>query len=96
MNSANHNCRISVRGLAMAGAVFLGGYLFLLAILAGWGVRFMWVSEELVEWLSATLYPGYVVGVGGAIIGLLYGLICGAVCGSLVAWLHNIFCGADK
>lgn len=91
MNNKNHYCQISVKGLALAGAVFWGGYLFLLALLAGLGVRFMWVSPELVELLRA-VYPGYVVGLVGAIIGLTYGLICGAVCGGLTAWLHNKFC----
>lgn len=95
MNNEKHYCAISVRGLALAGAIFLGVYLFLLSLLAGWGVRFMWVSKELVELLN-TVYPGYVVGFGGAILGLLYGLICGAVCGGLVAWLHNRFCGSSK
>lgn len=93
MNNERHFCHISVKGLALAGAVLWSGYLFLLAFLAGWGVRFVWVSQELVELLSA-VYPGYVVGFGGAFLGLFYGLTCGAVCGGLIAWLHNRFCGA--
>lgn len=91
MDNEKHCCQISVKGLAAAGAVFWGGYLFLLALLAGWGLRFMWVSKELVELLE-TIYPGYVIGVGGAILGLFYGLVCGAVCGGLIAWLHNRLC----
>lgn len=91
MSSEKHDCRLSVKGLALAGGVFWGGYLFLLALLAGWGVKFMWVSEALVGILNS-VYPGYVVGFGGAVLGLLYGLVCGAFCGGLVAWLHNKFC----
>lgn len=92
MNNEKHQCNLSVKGLILAGAIIWGVYLFFVALLAGWGITFMWVSKELVELLS-TVYPGYVIGFGGAIIGLLYGLICGAVCGGLVAWLHNKFCG---
>lgn len=95
MRNEKHYCQLSVKGLALAGAAFWGGYLFLLALLAGWGVRFMWVSKELVELLN-TVYPGYVIGFGGAIIGLLYGIVCGTICGGLVAWLHNKFCGLSK
>ncbi len=91
MNDEKHSCQISVKGLAIAGGIFWGTYLFLLALLAGWGIKFMWVSKELVEIMS-TVYPGYVVGFGGAILGLFYGIVCGAVCGGLLAWLHNKFC----
>lgn len=93
MNDENHFCHISVKGSASSGAILWGGYLFFLALLAGWGVRFVWVSQELVELLSV-VYPGYVVGFGGAFLGLFYGLTCGAVCGGLIAWFHNRFCGA--
>lgn len=95
MNKEKHYCHISVRGLTIAGALLWGAYLFLLALLAGWGIRFMWVSKELVELLE-TIYPGYVIGLGGAIIGLFYGIVCGAICGCLVAWLHNKFCGSKR
>lgn len=91
MNNEKHSCRLSVKGLALAGGILWSIYLFLLALLAGWGVKFMWVSKELVELLAA-VYPGYVVGFVGALLGLVYGLICGAICGGLIAWLHNKFC----
>ena len=91
MANEKHSCHLSVKGLALTGAIFLGVYLFLLALLAGWGIKFMWISKELVELLS-TLYPGYVVGFTGAILGLVYGVVCGAICGGLIAWLHNKFC----
>lgn len=91
MNNEKHHCHISIKALAITGAILWGIYLFLLALLAGWGIRFMWVSKELVE-LLGTIYPGYVIGFGGAILGLVYGLVCGAICGGLVAWLHNKFC----
>jgi len=95
MNNKKHYCYISVKSLALAGAVFWGVYLFFLALLAGWGVKFMWISKELVELLQ-TIYPGYVIGFGGATIGLLYGLVCGSVCGGLIAWLHNKFYEPNK
>ena len=91
MAEEKHYCHISVKRLALAGAILWGAYLFLLAILADFGIKFMWVSKELVELLSA-VYPGYVVGWGGAILGLVYGVVCGAICGGLVAWFHNKFC----
>jgi len=91
VSDEKHHCQISIKGLALAGGVFWGGYLFLLALLAGFGLRFMWVSPELVEIVS-TVYPGYVIGLGGAVLGLAYGLTCGAVCGGSIAWLHNKFC----
>lgn len=84
------HCCISVRGFALAIGAFWGAYLFILAFLAGLGVKFMWISTELVEVLN-TVYPGYVVGLGGAVTGLLYGFICGVICGGILAWLLNKF-----
>ena len=95
MDNQQYSSHLSVKSLAIAGAVLSGAYLFLLALLAGWGVRIMWVSQNLVEFLNATIYPGYAVGFWGAIIGLLYGLIDGAICGGLIAWLYNKFCGSN-
>ena len=95
MHNDTHYCRISITGLALALGVLWGVYLFVLALLAGWGVRFIWVSEELVRLFSA-VYPGYAVGFAGAVIGLVQGFICGAVGGALLAWLHNVFCRVGK
>ncbi len=95
MNNEKHYCHISVKGLALAGAIICSVYLFLLALFAGWGMKFMWVSKELVGLLN-TIYPGYVVGLSGAVLGLLYGLVCGATCGGLVAWFHNKLCGSKS
>lgn len=95
MDNEKHHCRISVWGLALALGVFWGIYLFILALLAGWGIRFIWISKELVELLN-TIYPGYVIGFTGAIIGLVEGFICGSIGGALIAWLHNKFCGFGK
>lgn len=91
MNNEKHYCRISVLGLTLALGIFWGVYLFVLALLAGWGVRFMWVSKELVQILNA-VYPGYAVGFTGALIGLVEGFICGGIGGAIIAWLHNKFC----
>lgn len=93
MDNEKHHCHLSIKALALTGALLWGVYLFFTALLSGLGITFMWVSAELVELLN-TIYPGYVIGFGGAVVGLLYGLICGAVCGGLIAWLYNKFCGA--
>ena len=94
MKDRKHYCRIDVLGHALALGVLWGVYLFILALLAGWGVRFMWVSAELVNILSS-VYPGYTIGLTGAFMGLIQGFICGSVGGLLIAWLHNIFCRAN-
>ena len=43
------------------------------------------------EWLGhlTSLYPGYAVSVGGAIVGLIYGFIDGFVWFYLLAWFSN-------
>lgn len=86
MDNQQHSCRLNVRSLAIAGAILTGACLFLTALLASWGV----IGSELVE-LAATIYPGYAVGFGGAVIGLFYGAVEGAIVGGLVAWLYNKF-----
>lgn len=91
MVNEKHYCHISVWGLALALGIFWGAYLFILALLAGWGLQFMWVSKELVQILS-TIYPGYAVGLTGAFVGLVEGFICGGIGGAIIAWLHNKFC----
>ncbi|MDP4006975.1 MAG: hypothetical protein Q8P55_00045 [bacterium] len=95
MNNEKHYCRISVLGLTLALGLFWGVYLFVLALLAGWGIRFMWISKELVQILNS-VYPGYTVGLTGAFIGLVEGFICGGIGGAIIAWLHNKFCGLNK
>ncbi len=91
MNDEKCSCRLDVKGVAITGGIFWGLYLFLLALLAGWGIKFIWISKELVELIS-TVFPGYTVGFNGAIIGLFYGLVCGAICGGLIVFIHNKFC----
>lgn len=86
MDNQQHSCHLNVRGLATAGAILGGACLFLTALLASLGV----IGPELVE-LAATIYPGYAVGFGGAIVGLLYGAVEGAIWGALAAWLYNKF-----
>lgn len=95
MNNEKHYCRISVWGLALSLGIFWGAYLFILALLAGWGIRFMWISKELVEFFN-TVYPGYTVGFIGALVGLVEGFICGSIGGAIIAWFHNKFCKLDK
>ncbi len=38
-----------------------------------------------------TLYYGYQVSFGGAIVGLLWGIVTGFLLGAAVAWLYNTF-----
>ncbi len=38
-----------------------------------------------------TLYYGYQVSFGGAIVGLLWGVVSGFLLGAAVAWLYNTF-----
>lgn len=80
-------CRLSIKALAVAGAVLWGGYLFLLVLLSDLGI--FWFSPEVLA-LMASIYPGLAVGITGAFIGLIWGLICGAICGAIIAWIHNL------
>ena len=80
--------RLSVKGLALTGAVLWGAVVFLVGIghlaVPSYGVAFL----EVV----ASIYPGYSVGgFGSVIVGTLYALVDGAIGGAVLAWLYNRF-----
>ncbi len=84
--------RLSVIGMALAGAILWGVFgLFLvgLANLAwkGYGQSFLDVM--------ASIYPGYraTPSFGQVIVGTLYALVDGFVGGAIFAWLYNGFSG---
>jgi len=79
--------RLSVKALAVAGAVLFGGSVFLVALgnlgLAGYG--------RAVLDLAASIYPGYhgPAGVGSAVVVGLYAALDGAIGGALLALIYN-------
>ena len=85
---------LSIKALAITGAVFTGGSFLLVAVLnlifPGYGVGFLE--------LGASIYPGYQVagGFGSVIVVTIYGLIDGAIAGALFAWLYNFVSGRSK
>ena len=79
--------KLSIKGLAIAGAILLGAYLFLLALISNIGIP-VWFTPRAVIAMQ-TIYPYFTTGIIGAVIGLVYGIICGAVCGTLFGWLYN-------
>ena len=79
---------LSVKGLAITGAVFWGVYLGLAALVASVNVSLPWFSPNMFGMLM-DLYPGLAPSVVGVFVGLLWGALCGAVCGAILAWLYN-------
>ncbi|MGH9778728.1 MAG: bacteriophage holin [Candidatus Acidiferrales bacterium] len=84
--------KLSVKGMAIAVALFWGVLAMLLTGLAnmiwpGYGKAFLD--------LMASVYPGYhaTATLGDVIVGALYGLLDGAVGGAVFAWLYNRFAG---
>lgn len=64
-----------------------------------WGLMILFVGLSATYWgygtqfanLFSTLYPGFVIGVKGSIIGGLWGLVDGFVMGVLIGWFYNRF-----
>ncbi len=85
---------LSTKGLAITGAVFVGGSFLLVGLLnlifSSYGVTYLD--------LGASLYPGYARtgGFGSVIVVTLYGLVDGAVAGAILAWVYNMAAGRDK
>ncbi len=78
---------INVKGVAVVGAVLVGGSLFLVGV-----VNVLVPSYGLaVLELAAALYPGYhgPAGFGSVLVATLYGLVDGAVAGAVLAWVYN-------
>lgn len=86
--------RLSVSGLAWAGALFCGGSLLLVGLLnltaPNYGIAFLD--------LATSLYPGYggPGGFGSVVVVTLYGLVDGAIGGAILAWLYNAFAGGGS
>ena len=78
----------NIKAWAISGAVFMGVYLFLAALMAMANVQFMWFSNEVFALLT-TMYPGLGSSLMGALFGLVDGAICGAICAAIFAAVHN-------
>ncbi len=85
---------LSIKALAIAGAVFTGGSFLLVGML---NLIFPGYGIGLLE-LGASIYPGYhgAGGFGSVIVVTLYGLIDGAIAGALFAWLYNFVSGGSE
>ena len=85
--------KLSLKGLAIAGAVVWGGGILVVGlanlIWEGYGVAFL----ELV----ASIYPGYDVegDIGQVIVGTLYGFLDGAIGGLVFGFIYNMFAGGS-
>jgi hypothetical protein len=86
--------RLSVRALALTGALFWGGCLLAL------GVVNLAVPTYGTAFLRgvASVYPGvdYTHTVGSVLAGALYGAVDGAIGGATLAWLYNTISGAGN
>lgn len=80
--------RLSVKGLGLSMGILWGVYVFLIALLASFGVDIPWFNAGIVDAL-AVVYKGYTATVAGAFIGLVYGFVCAGISGALIAWLYN-------
>ncbi len=69
-------------------AGILWGVIMLLMTLIASGTGY---GTELLN-LIATIYPGYAITFGGAIIGLIYGFLDGFIGMWLLIWLYNWLC----
>lgn len=82
--------RLSVKALAITGALLWGGYgMFLTGILNLIAPPF---GEHFLLTMSS-VYPGYHATrtLGDVLVGTGYGMVDGAVCGLLFGWLYNFF-----
>ena len=81
--------RLSVKGMAIAGALLWGGG-FLIAGLLNLG--YAGYAENFLQVMSS-LYPGFHAShtFGDVVIGACYALLDGALSGLIFAWLYNVF-----
>jgi len=79
---------LSVRALAIVGAVLMGGCMLLVGIA---NLIFPAYGGAFLD-LMASVYPGYhgPAGFGSVIVATLYGGVDGAICGAILAWLYNL------
>ncbi len=82
--------KLSIKGAAIAGAIFWGVYLFVAALFAMKAIDTVWFSNTSFQMIMS-IYPGVTATISGAILGLVYGLACGAICGGILSWLYNKF-----
>lgn len=83
--------RLSVRAMALAGALVWGGAILLVGLinheLPNYGLGFLQ--------MMSSVYPGFHAfhTMLGVLIGTLDGIVDGAIAGMLFAWLYNKFAG---
>jgi hypothetical protein len=81
--------KLNVKALTIAGALFAGGMMLLIAmgniIFDGYGMALLLLADSI--------YPGYSYGggFGSVIVGTGYAMLDGAIGGALFAWLYNMF-----
>ena len=85
--------KFNLRAMALAGGVFWGGAILVVAL-----ANLMWpgYGRAVLEWV-ASVYPGYhpESGIGSVVTGALYAFVDGAVAGALFGWLYNWFAPAQ-
>lgn len=82
--------KLSIKALAITGAILWGIYMFLAALLAKANIEIIWFSNKIFD-LLVSIYPGLSATIGGAFIGLIWGAVCGAICGGILSWVYNRF-----
>jgi hypothetical protein len=81
--------RLSLKAIALAGAIVWGGAILLVGLInlawPGYGLNFLQVTSSV--------YPGFHTShtIRSVLMGTLDGLVDGAVAGLLFAWLYNGF-----
>ena len=77
--------KLSVKGLALACGVTWAICVIILAIMAKFGWGMSWVI------LLGTVYKGYRVSFGGALIGAVWAFFDAGIGGAVIALLYNFF-----
>lgn len=79
-------CKFSPKALGLSFGIIWGLACLVVGILAMYGYGVPFVD------LMGSLYKGYVISWGGAVIGGIWGFVDGFIAGYLIAWLYNRFC----
>lgn len=83
--------KLSLKGLAIAGAIVWGGGIFLVGLInlsrPGYGVDFLQMTSSIYPWFhdSHTL--------ASVLVGTIDGLVDGAIAALIFAALYNVFAG---
>ena len=86
--------KLSVRGFAIAGAVFWGASVLIVGLLnllfPTYGLTFLW--------FASSVYPGYKADptLISVLIGAAYAVADGFISGAVFAWLYNLFSAIGK